>query len=71
MKKKPKQEEQTASEILKWCEDQDEKTKKTVDLLLDTQDWTQKDVKKALTLSSKILKNIDELKEITLNIIIK
>lgn len=71
MKTKLKKEEQTATDILKWCEEQDEKTKKTIDMLLDNEDWTDKRIKKALTTSSKILKLIDELKQHTLDIIIK
>lgn len=66
-----KSQEKTATEILKWCEDQEEKTKKTIDLLLDTEDWRDKKTKKALTIASKILKNVDELKQTTLDIIIK
>jgi len=66
-----KKETQTATDVLKWCEDQEDKTKKTIDLLLDTQDITNKSVKKALTLASKILNNVDELKQITHTIIIK
>ena len=66
-----KKETQTATDVLKWCEDQEDKTKKTIDLLLDTQDITNKNVKKALTLASKILNNVDELKQITYTIIIK
>lgn len=68
MKKKP---EQTATEILNWCESQEEKTKKTIDHLLDTEDWQDKKTKKALTIASKILKSVDELKQTTLDIIIK
>lgn len=70
-KKKTKKEEQTATDILKWCEDQEEKTKKTIDMLLDNHDWTDKDIKKALTIASKLLKMTDELKQVTLDIIIK
>ena len=66
-----KKQEQTATEILNWCETQEEKTKKTIDLLLDTEDWQNKKTKKALTIASKILKNVDELKQTTLDIIIK
>lgn len=71
MKTKNKREEQTATDILKWCEDQEEKTKKTIDMLLDNHDWTDKEIKKALTLTSKLLKMTDELKQVTLDIIIK
>ncbi len=66
-----KKEKQTATDVLKWCEDQEDKTKKTIDLLLDTQNIANKSVKKALTLASKILNNVDELKQITHTIIIK
>lgn len=68
---KKKKQDQTATEILNWCETQEEKTKKTIDHLLDTQDWQDAKTKKALTIASKILKNVDELKQTTLNIIIK
>lgn len=71
MKTKTKKEQQTATDILKWCEDQEEKTKKTIDMLLDNHDWNDKDIKKALTLTSKLLKMTDELKQVTLDIIIK
>lgn len=63
--------EKSATDILKWCEEQEDKTKKTIDYLLDTEDWTDKRVKKALTVASKILRCVDELKETTLQIIIK
>jgi hypothetical protein len=66
-----KKEDKTALEILQWCEQQEDKTKKTIDLLLDTQDISNKKVKKALTVASKILTNVDELKQLTQNIIIK
>lgn len=66
-----KKQEQTATEILHWCESQEEKTKKTIDHLLDTEDWQDKKTKKALTIASKILKSVDELKQTTLDIIIK
>jgi hypothetical protein len=66
-----KEQEKTATEILQWCETQEEKTKKTIDLLLDTEDWQDKKTKKALTIASKILKSVDELKQTTLDIIIK
>lgn len=66
-----KKQEKTASEILTWCESQEEKTKKTIDLLLDTEDLQDEKTKKALTIASKILKNVDELKQVTLDIIIK
>jgi hypothetical protein len=66
-----KKEDKTALEILQWCEQQEEKTKKTIDLLLDTQDISNKRVKKVLTIASKILTNVDELKQLTQDIIIK
>lgn len=66
-----KKDTSTATEILHWCEQQEEKTKKTIDHLLDTEDWRDKKTKKALTIASKILKNVDELKQTTLDIIIK
>lgn len=71
MTAKKKKKDQTLVDVLKWCETQEEQTKKTIDYLLDNKEWTDKDVKKALTLTSKILKNVDELKEILLGIIIK
>jgi hypothetical protein len=64
-------EDKTATEIFNWCETQEEKTKKTIDMLLDTEDWQDKKTKKALTIASKILKSVDELKQTTLDIIIK
>jgi hypothetical protein len=66
-----KKEDKTALEILQWCEQQEEKTKKTIDLLLDTQDISNKRVKKVLTIVLKILTNVDELKQLTQDIIIK
>jgi hypothetical protein len=66
-----KKEDKTALEILQWCEQQEDKTKKTIDLLLDTQDISNKRVKKVLTIASKILNNVDELKQLTQDIIIK
>jgi hypothetical protein len=66
-----KKEDKTALEILQWCEQQEDKTKKTIDLLLDTQDISNKRVKKVLTIASKILNNVDELKQLTQEIIIK
>lgn len=66
-----KKEDKTALEILQWCEQQEEKTKKTIDLLLDTQDISNKRVKKVLTIASNILTNVDELKQLTQDIIIK
>jgi hypothetical protein len=63
--------DKTTTEILQWCEVQEENTKKTIDLLLDTKDWKDKKTKKALTIASKILKNVDELKQTTIDIIIK
>lgn len=66
-KKDPK----TPTEILNWCEEQEDKTKKTIDHLLDHEDWQDKKTKKALTIASKILKSIEELKQATLDIIIK
>lgn len=66
-----KKEDKTALEILQWCEQQGEKTKKTIDLLLDTEDVSNKRVKKVLTIASKILNNVDELKQLTQEIIIK
>lgn len=66
-----KKEDKTALEILQWCEQQEEKTKKTIDLLLDTQNISNKRVKKVLTIASKILNNVDELKQLTQDIIIK
>lgn len=68
---KKKKEQKTPTEILNWCEQQEEKTKKTIDYLLDHQDWQDEKTKKALTIASNILKSIDELKQITLDIIIK
>lgn len=56
-----KKQDKTVTEILNWCESQEDKTKKTVDMLLDNEDWRDKKSKKALTIASKILKNIDEL----------
>jgi hypothetical protein len=66
-----KKEDKTALEILQWCEQQEDKTKKTIDLLLDTEDVSNKRVKKVLTIASKILNNVDELKQLTQEIIIK
>ena len=66
-----KKEDKTALEILQWCEQQEEKTKKTIDLLLDTQKVSNRRIKKVLTIASKILTNVDELKQLTQDIIIK
>lgn len=68
---KNKKEEQTISDILKWCGDQEDKTKATIDYLLDTQDVKDKKVKEALTLASQILNKTEKLKEETLNILTK
>ena len=68
---KKKKDQKTPTEILNWCESQEEKTKKTIDHLLDHEDWQDEKTKKALTIASKILKSIDELKQATLDIIIK
>jgi predicted transcriptional regulator len=62
---KKKQEES----LLEWCETQEEKTNRVVDELLDNHNIKDKKVKKALTITSKILKSIDELKEITKEIV--
>ena len=62
---KKKQEES----LLEWCETQEEKTNRVVDELLDNHNIKDKKVKKALTITSKILKNIDELKELTKEIV--
>jgi len=55
--------------ILEWCKTQEEKTNRVVDELLDNHDINDKKIKKALTITSKILKSIDELKEITKEIV--
>jgi hypothetical protein len=68
---KKKKEEQSISDILKWCSDQEDKTKATIDTLLDTQDVKDKQVKKALTLAAEILTNVDKLKQETMNILTK
>ena len=62
---KKKQEES----LLEWCETQEEKTNRVVDELLDNHNIKDKKVKKALTITSKILKSIDELKELTKEIV--
>ena len=66
---KNKKEEQTISDILKWCDSQEDKTKATIDTLLDTQDIKNKKVKKTLTIASEILINIDKLKQETSNLL--
>ena len=66
-----KKENKSVSEILKWCGDQEDKTKDTIDAILDTQDVKKKDVKKALTIASKILINIEELKKETMQLLTK
>lgn len=71
MKTKTKRKDQSPTDILNWCDEQEEKTKKTIDMVLDNYDWTSKDTKKILTITSKLLKSIDTLKEVTLNSIIK
>ena len=68
---KKKKDQKTPTEILNWCEQQEEKTKKTIDHLLDNEDWQNEKTKKALTIASQILKSVDELKQATLEIIIK
>ena len=55
--------------LLEWCETQEEKTNRVVDELLDNHNVKDKKVKKALTITSKILKSIDELKELTKEIV--
>ena len=55
--------------LLEWCETQEEKTNRVVDELLDNHNVKDKKVKKALTITSKILKSIDELKEVTKEIV--
>jgi len=66
-----KKEDKSISEILKWCGDQEDKTKDTIDAILDTQNVKKKDVKKALTLASKILISIEELKKQTIQVLTK
>ena len=66
-----KKEDKSISEILKWCGDQEDKTKDTIDAILDTKDVTKKDVKKVLTLASKILISIEELKKQTIELLTK
>jgi hypothetical protein len=58
MKKKPDQ-----INLLEWCKTQEDKTKRIVDELLDNHNVKDKTTKKALTITSKILKNVDELKK--------
>jgi hypothetical protein len=66
-----KKDDKSISEILKWCGDQEDKTKDTIDAILDTKDVTKKDVKKVLTLASKILISIEELKKQTIELLTK
>jgi hypothetical protein len=66
-----KKQDKSISEILKWCGDQEDKTKDTIDAILDTKDVTKKDVKKVLTLASKILISIEELKKQTIELLTK
>lgn len=66
--KKPKT--QSATDILNWCDVQEEETKRTIDMLLDNHDWTDKKIKKALKITSELLKSIDLLKDAALQSII-
>lgn len=68
---KTKKEDQSISDILKWCSDQEDKTKATIDTLLDSQNIKDKKVKKALTIAAEILTNIDKLKEETMSLLTK
>ena len=64
-----KKQDKSISEILKWCGDQEDKTKDTIDAILDTQDVSDKKTKKVLTLASKILISIEELKKQTIELL--
>jgi hypothetical protein len=66
-----KKQDKSISEILKWCGDQEDKTKDTIDAILDTQDVSDKKTKKVLTLASKILISIEELKKQTIELLTK
>ena len=68
---KNKKEDQSLSEILKWCGEQEDKTKDTIDTILDTKDVSDKKVKKTLTLASQILIKVDELKKHTMEVLTK
>jgi hypothetical protein len=68
---KSKKENKSISEILKWCGDQEDKTKDTIDAILDTQDVSDQKTKKVLTLASKILISIEELKKQTIELLTK
>jgi hypothetical protein len=69
MKTKPKS--QTPTDILNWCDVQEEDAKKTIDMLLDNHDWNDKKIKKALQVASQILTMVDKLKQTALDAIIK
>jgi len=62
---------QTPTDILNWCDVQEEEAKKTIDMLLDNHDWNDKKIKKALQVASQILTMVDKLKQTALDAIIK
>ena len=67
--KKTKQ--RTSLETLNFCDEQEDLTKKRIDHILDTCEWTDKDAKKCLKIASEILKLTEELKQLALDEIIK
>jgi hypothetical protein len=71
MKKTKKPKSQTPTDILNWCDVQEEEAKKTIDMLLDNHDWNDKKIKKALQVASQILTMVDKLKQTALDAIIK
>jgi hypothetical protein len=54
---------QTATDLLNWCDTQQEETIKVVDQLLDSPSWRATKNRKALSLAGEILKNIDLLRQ--------
>lgn len=54
--------QQTATDFINWCDNQQTETSKVIDQLLDQQDWRKPKHKKALKLAGEILQNIDLLR---------
>lgn len=54
--------QQTATDLINWCDLQQTETSKVIDQLLDQKNWRKPKNKKALRLAGEILQNIDLLR---------